>query len=56
MYLAVTLKLLKNKATIKLQLSKEKMETHLTIILTIFYKDAQDLITFLNNKHLNTTS
>ena len=31
-YLAFTLKLLKNKATIKLQLSKEKMETHLTLI------------------------
>ena len=35
-YLAFTLKLLKNKATIKLQLSKEKMETHLTLILTNF--------------------
>ena len=38
-YLAFTLKLLKNKATIKLQLSKEKMETHLTLILTNFHKD-----------------
>ena len=55
-YLAFTLKLLKNKATIKLQLSKEKMETHLTLILMNFYEDAQNLITFLNNKHLGTTS
>ena len=55
-YLAFTLKLLKNKATIKLQLSKEKMETHLTLILMNFYEDAQDLITFLNDKHLGTTS
>ena len=55
-YLAFTLKLLKNKATIKLQLSKEKMETHLTLILTNFYEDAQKLVTFLNNKHLGTTS
>ena len=54
-YLAFTLKLLKNKATIKLQLSKEKMETHLRLILTIFYEGAQDLVTFLNNKHLGTT-
>ena len=53
-YLAFTLKLLKNKATIKLQISKEKMETHLTLILTNFYEDAQNLITFLNNKHLGT--
>ena len=37
-YLAFTLKLLKNKATIKLQLSKEKMETHLTLIQQIFMK------------------
>ena len=55
-YLAFTLKLLKNKATIKLQLRKEKTETHLTLILTNFYEDAQDLITFLNDKHLGTTS
>ena len=54
-YLAFTLKLLKNKATIKLQLSKEKTETHLTFILTNFYEDAQKLVTFLNNKHLGTT-
>ena len=53
-YLAFTLKLLKNKATIKLQLSKEKMETHLTLILMNFYEDAQKLVTFLNNKHLGT--
>ena len=39
-YLTFTLKLIKNKATIKLQLSKEKMETHLTLILTIFHKNA----------------
>ena len=39
-YLAFTLKLLKNKATIKLQLSKEKMETHFTLILMNFHKDA----------------
>ena len=55
-YLAFTLKLLKNKATIKLQLSKEKMETHLMLILTNFYEDAQNLVTFLNDKHLGTTS
>ena len=55
-YLAFTLKLLKNKATIKLQLSKEKMETHLTLILMNFYEDAQKLVTFLNDKHLGTTS
>ena len=55
-YLAFTLKLLKNKATIKLQLSKEKKETHLTLILTNFYEDAQKLVTFLNDKHLGTTS
>ena len=55
-YLAFTLKLLKNKATIKLQLSKEKMKTHLTLILMNFYEDAQKLVTFLNNKHLGTTS
>ena len=54
-YLAFTLKLLKNKATIKLQLSKEKMETHLTLILMNFYEDAQKLVTFLNDKHLGTT-
>ena len=54
-YLAVTLKLLKNKATIKLQLNKEKMENHLTLILTICYKDAQNHVTFLNDKHLGTT-
>ena len=54
-YLAFTLKLLKNKATIKLQLSKEKMETHLTLILMNFYEDAQNLITFLNDKLLGTT-
>ena len=54
-YLAFTLKLLKNKATIKLQLSKEKKETHLTLILTNFYEDAQKLVTFLNDKHLDTT-
>ena len=55
-YLAFALKVLKNKATIKLQLSKEKTETHLTLILTNFYEDAQNLVTFLNNKHLGTTS
>ena len=55
-YLAFTLKLLKNKATIKLQLSKEKTESHLTLILTNFHKDTQDLITFLNDKQLGTTS
>ena len=55
-YLAFTLKLLKNKAAIKLQLSKEKKETHLTLILTNFYEDAQKLVTFLNDKHLGTTS
>ena len=55
-YLAFTLKLLKNKATIKLQLSKEKKETHLTLILTNFYEDAQKLVTFLNDKHLDITS
>ena len=54
-YLAFTLKLLKNKATIKLQLSKEKMETHPTLILMNFNEDAQKLVTFLNNKHLGTT-
>ena len=54
-YLAFTLKLLKNKATIKLQLSKEKTETHLILILMNFYEDAQNLVTFLNNKHLGTT-
>ena len=54
-YLAFRLKLLKNKATIKLQLSKEKKETHLTLILTNFYEDAQKLVTFLNDKHLDTT-
>ena len=54
-YLAFTLKLLKNKVTIKLQLSKEKRETHLTLILTNFYEDAQKLVTFLNDKHLDTT-
>ena len=47
-YLAFTLKFLKNK-TIKLQLSKEETETHLTLILTNFYEDAQNLITFLND-------
>ena len=55
-YLVFTLKLLMNKATIKLQLSKEKMETHLTLILMNFYEDAQKLVTFLNDKHLGTTS
>ena len=55
-YLALTLKLLKNKATIKLQLSKEKTETHLTLILMNFDEGPQDLITFLNNKPLGTTS
>ena len=55
-YLAFTLKLLKNNATIKLQLSKEKKETHLTLILMNFYEDAQKLVTFLNDKHLDTTS
>ena len=55
-YLTFTLKLLKNKATIKLQLSKEKLETYLTLILRNFHKDAQDLITFLDNKQLVTTS
>ena len=55
-YLAFTLKLLKNKATIKLQLSKEKTESHLTLILMNFYEDAQKLVTFLNDKHLGTTS
>ena len=45
-----------NKATIKLQLSKEKTETHLTLILMNFHKDAQDLITFLNDEQLGTTS
>ena len=54
-YLAFTLKLLKNKATIKLQLSKKKKETHLTLILMNFYEDAQKLVTFLNDKHLGTT-
>ena len=54
-YLAFTLKLLRNKETIKLQLSKEKMETHLTLILMNFYEDAQNLVTFLNDKHLGTT-
>ena len=34
----------------------EKMETHLTLILTNFYEDAQKLVTFLNDKHLGTTS
>ena len=53
-YLTFTLKLIKNKATIKLQLSKEKMETHLTLILMIFHKKC--LITFLNDKQLGTTS
>ena len=55
-YLAFTLKLVKNKATIKLQLSKGKKETHLTLILMNFYEDAQKLVTFLNDKHLGTTS
>ena len=55
-YLAFTLKLLKNKATIKLQLSKEKMETHLTLILMNFYEDAQNLVSFLNDKHFVKTT
>ena len=55
-YLAFTLKLLKNKDTIKLQLSNKKMETHLMLILMNFYEDAQKLVTFLNDKHLGTTS
>ena len=55
-YLAFTLKLLKNKAMIKLQLSKEKTETQVTLILMNFHKNAQDLITFLNNEQLGTTS
>ena len=53
-YLAFTLKLLKNKATIKFEFSKEKTETHLTLILVNFYEGAQNLITFLNDKHLGT--
>ena len=53
-YLAFTLKLLKNKATIKLQLSEEITETHLTLMN--FYEDAQKLVTFLNDKYLGTTS
>ena len=32
------------------------METHLTLILTNIYEDAQKLVTFLNDKHLGTTS
>ena len=32
------------------------MKAHLTLILMNFYEDAQDLITFLNDKHLGTTS
>ena len=55
-YLAFTLELLKNKATIKLHLSKEKMETHLTLILTNFYEYALKLVTFLNDKRLGNTS
>ena len=55
-YLAFTLTLLKNKATIKLQLSKEKTETHLTLILMNFYEDAQNLITFLPLCEDNMTS
>ena len=55
-YLTFPLKLLKNKATTKLQLSIEKMETHLTLILMNFHKDVQDLITFLNDKQLGITS
>ena len=31
------------------------METHLTLILKIIYEDAQNLVTFLNNKHIGTT-
>ena len=54
-YLAFTLKLLKNKATIKLQ-GKEKMVTQPALILMNFHKDVQDLITFLNDKQLGTTS
>ena len=55
-YLAFTLKLLKSKAMINLPVSKEKTETHLTLILMNFHKDAQDLITFLNDEQLGTTS
>ena len=55
-YLSLTLKLLRNKATIKLQLNREKTETHLTLILTNFSQEAQELITFLEDEQLGSKS
>ena len=40
----------------QIAVKQRKMETHITLILTNFHKDAQDLIAFLNNKELSTTS
>ena len=40
----------------QIAVKQRKIETHLTLILMNFHKDAQDLITFLNDKQLGTTS
>ena len=51
-YTKVTKEQGNNQITVK---QGKKMETHLTLILTNFYEDAQKLVTFLNDKHLGTT-
>ena len=55
-YLAFTLKLLKkqgnNQITVKQRKNGNSSDTH----SNEFYEDAQKLVTFLNDKHLGTTS
>ena len=55
-YLSLTLKLLKNKATTKLQLNRENTENHLTLLLSNFSQEAQELITFLEDERLAPNS
>ena len=49
-YLCINLKVLNQKVTIKLQLSKTKTLTHTTVIVSTFSKDVASLMSFLDTK------
>ena len=50
-FLAIKLMLANNKATLKLQINKEKTHTNATLILSKFTKETLDLVKFIDNNN-----
>lgn len=50
-FLAIKLMLAGNKATLKLQINKEKTHTNATLILSKFTKETLDLVKFIDNNN-----